>query len=756
EIYTQDADEEEVSPQSYPDYLEIRERDDLFTGVVAHAANFFSLDLGGQPEVAFGEVVSGNYFDVLGVRLSRGRGFIPEEDDVAGAPPVVVIGDGLWKRAFASDPDVVGKTLTIKGRPFDIIGVAPPEFTGLMVGFAADAWVPVASDAALSPGDVALDSRGSRWIIVKGRLRPGVTVEQAQAGMDVLATRLAGEYPDTNDDRGFKLIPTNDVRIFPFIDRVLTPVAALLMTVVGLVLVIACTNLANLLLARAVARRKEIAIRLAIGAGRLRLVRQLLTESMLLALMGGVLGLLVAYWTATFLVSFRPPIPVTMSLDLSIDARVLGFTFIISALTGVIFGLVPALQATKPDVVPALKNEAATIKTRWRALGLRNSLVVLQVAVSLVLLIGAGLFVRSLTRAQDIETGFEQERIAIMGLLPDLNDYSAERGRALYDQLRERAGGMPGVEATAIASRLPLGFSVSITSVRVEGAEIDPDEVPEMDYATIGDGYFEAMDIPLLRGRDFGDLDGESTQPVAIISEAGARLLWPGEDAIGKRVRIGGADEPFSTIVGVARDTKVRTLGEDHRPYIYEAFSQDYSPWMTLVVRTSGDPAAILPALRSELQALDETLPIMELKTMTEHLGIMLFAPRMAAVLLGIFGGLAVLLATVGLYGVVAFTASQRTREMGIRVALGAEPIDVVRLVIRQAVALVGVGAAIGVGLAFLATRPLSSLLFGIGASDPVTFGGVTLLLAAVALLASLVPALRAARVDPMVALRQE
>jgi predicted permease len=756
EIYSQEGDEEPIT-HAYPDYLDIRARDDLFSGVTAYTVDFFSVELGTEPEVTLGESVSADYFEVLGVPAAMGRAFISGEDDAPGAPAVAVISHAMWQRRFASDPAVLGRTLRVRGQTVEIIGVMPPKFKGLLVGFSSELWMPLTSNQSFAAGD-DLRNRGSRWLMMKGRLRPGVTPDQAQAGLDVLAGQLAAAYPETNADplRRFPVIPTNDVRLHPMVDRALVPVAALLMTVVGLLLLIVCTNLANLLLARALSRRKEVAVRLAIGAGRWRLIRQLLTESVLLAVLGGALGLLVAWGTVELLVRFQPPVFVRLSLDLGIDGRVLAFTFFVSVLAGVFFGLAPALQATRPQLTPALKNELEAVTRKYRTFGLRGSLVIVQVAVSLVLLIGAGLFVRSLIGAQRIDPGFERERAAIMTIAPTLADTDTAGVRNLYTELRERALGLPGVEAATLASRLPLGVSVNINELYVEGVDTPEDEAPSIDVTVVSPGYFETMGVPLLQGRDFVDGDDATSPLVVIIDEAAAQRFWPGENPIGKRLRLGGPEGPQRAIVAVAQTTKVRTLGEQPRPYLYVPLAQRHRGIISLVVRTAGDPAATLPLLRREGLLLDESLPIMELKTMKQHLGIMLFAPRVGGILLGVFGGLAILLATIGLYGVVSYAAAQRTREVGIRVALGARPGDVVRLVIGQGMVMVGVGAVIGLVLAFAGARPLGSFLYGIRPWDPSTFLGITLLLVGVAFVATMVPALRAARLDPTVALRRE
>ena len=755
EIYTQEADEPPVT-SSYADYDDISERSDLFSGVIAYEGRFFSVEGEGQAEVIMGEFVSDNYFEVLGVSAQRGRTLMSSEGDRTEVASAVVISDGFWKRGFASDPSVVGQTLTLNALAFDIVGVASAEFSGMFVGLAPDVWISHSSEAYLTPGSEELQDRAGRSTWMKGRLRAGVELAEAQAALDVLASQLAEAHPTTNAERQFVLMSSNDVRLHPMVDRALIPVAALLMIVVGLVLLIACANLANLLLARAAGRRKEVAIRLAIGAGRGRLIRQLLTESMLLALLGGALGLALAYWTTAFLVSFQPPIPIPVVLDLTIDVRVLAFTLVLAMTTGILFGLVPALQATRPDVVSELKDETTALARRYRKLGLRNSLVVLQVAASLVLLIGAGLFVRSLSNAQAIDPGFETEKAAIVGFNLEVSNYDVVQGREFYRNLTDRIRSRPGVEAVTLANRIPLGIMVRTTETYVEGADVPVDKAPEINVSTVSSGYFETMRVPLLQGRDFSDEDRESAPGAVIVSEAAAQRFWPGQNAVGKQLRLNDPEAPPRTVVGVARDTKVITLGEAPRPYIYLPFSREYDDMMSVVVRTSGDPTLMLPIIRDEVRGLDERLPVWELKTMREHLGLMLFAPRMGATLLSLFGGLAALLASIGLYGVVAYTASQRTREVGIRVALGARPADVVKLVVGQGMVLVIVGAAIGLGVALVATRPLATFLYGIQATDPLTVFGVSLMLCGVAFVASLIPAMRAARIDPMVALRYE
>ncbi len=755
DIYTLDGDETFMNPHDYPDYVAIRQDVETFVGVVAYAADFVSMTVGTESEVLFGESVSGNYFEVFGIPAARGRVFQGGTDDVPGAA-VAVISDGLWKRHYGADPNVIGKTITLRGLPFEIVGVAPDWFKGVWVGFNVEVWIPASAVTYFDPTRSGLEVRSGRNYLVKGRLQPGVTHEQAQARMDLMAAQLGAAFPETNADRTFHVIPSSDVRLHPNIDGTMVPVAALLMTVVGLLLLIVCSNLANLLIARALSRRREIAIRLAVGAGRGRLIRQLLTESLLLAVAGGALGLLLAWGITTAIVRFQPPIMISLSLDLGLDATVLAFTFGIAVLAGLLFGLVPALQATNPQLVPALKDLPSTIGSRYRRFGLRNVLVVVQVAISMVLLVGAGLFVRSLISAQKIDPGFEGESAAIVTVAPGLTGWDQARRDEVLNLLLERARVLPGVESAAMASRLPLGAAIQTNEIYPVGVEVNLESPPSVDIARVSPDYFQTLGVPLLEGRDFSESDDADASPVVIVSEATARRHWPGESPIGKTLRLGDPEGPISMVVGVARDTKVRTLGEAPRPYVYEPWMQGNRGFMSLVVRTSGDPGPLLPVLQREVRAIDPALPVMELKTMSEHLGLMLFAPRMGGILLAVFGGLAALLATVGLYGVVAYTAARRTREVGIRVSVGARPTDVIRLMIGQGATLVAIGAAVGLALAFVATRPLGSMLYGVSVSDPLTFGGVALLLVGVGVAATLIPALRASRLDPVKALRYE
>ena len=755
EVYTQDSGGFKYATSSYPDFADLRRQTTSFSDLAAYSTTIGSYDDGERTELLFGELVSGNYFPMLGLQPELGRWFLPEEDATPGSHPVLVLSHAFWQQRFAGDPAVLGKTLKLNGHIFTVVGVAPETMASSVPGLQASFWAPMMMMDAMSDRP-RLERRGGRGLLLRGRLKPDVTLEQAQEEMSALFAGLAEAYPDTNADRGLTLVPSSKVVLNPGIDGPLFGVAAVLMVIVALVLLIACSNIANLLLARAADRRKEIAIRLALGSSRARLMRQLLSESLLLAVLGGALGLLFALWTARLIVSFRPPLPVPLALDLNPDAKVLGFTLLLAVATGLVCGLAPALQASRPRLVPALKDEASSLGRGYRRFGLRNLLVVSQVAISTLLLIGAGLFLRSLASAQAIDPGFSLRSGAVAQVAPGFGGgYTPEQTREIYRQMLERARTLPGARSAALAEFLPLGLSSQSRGVQLEGqALVDKKDQPEVDTIAISTGYFATMGIDLPWGRDFTDHEQEGGPGVVILNETAAQRFWPGESPLGKRLSFNSGTD-WLEVVGVAKDGKYQTLGEEPKPFIYSNLAQGESPIMTLVV-AGDDQAALLGQVRAALVALDPHLPILDLHTMEEHLAIMLFPARLGAALLAAFGVLGLVLASVGLYGVVAYAVSRRTREMGIRIALGAGGSNVLRLVVREGMALVATGIGIGLLLALVATRALDKLLFGITATDPVTFVAVPLVLATVALLANLGPALRATRVDPMVALRYD
>ncbi len=763
-VFTTQKDGVTPAAVSYPDFLDFREREDLFAGAMAHTAAVVSVINADGSKVVFAEYVSANFFTVLGLSPSLGRAFAPIEDEPGAAETVAMISHQAWERRFGGDPNAIGATIRLNGRPVTIVGVGPKGFNGTMVGLRAEFWVPWGTAVQIEPGQQAtLDARTPRALSLTARLQPGVTVQQARVAMQAFGKQLAETYPESNEGRNVVTMSGNDVRLHPFIDAALYPVAGLLMAIVGLVLLVACTNLANLLLVRASTRRKEIAIRLSMGASRGRLISQLLTESTLLGLLGGAVGLAIAYWTAKLITSFRPPIAFPIAIDLSLDGTVLAFTLVLSVLTGVIFGLVPSIKASRPDLVSALKHATSSLGSMRRRFGLKNVLVVAQVAVSLVLLVAAGLFVRGLARAQLVDPGFETRNAAIATINLALAGYGTDEAREFYRELTRRLESYPGVRAIALVDRLPLAASVQTMGVKVDGHEPPPNEDEfAFDFSYVSSEYFKALGVPILRGRSFTENDVAGQPKLAIVNAAMAQQFWGTDAAVGQQFRT-GSPERTVVVVGVAANTKVRTLGEAPRRQFYLPLAQrapssvsNVVEFVSVVMSTEGDPAPMLEVLRREVVAMDSDVPLFAVKTMEEHLGIILFAPRMAAFLLSGFGLLAMLLACIGLYGVIASSVAQQTREMGIRVALGADRFRVVGMVVRDGMAMVGLGVVIGLSLSVLATRPIAGLLHGVSSTDTATFAGVAVLFAAVALVASYVPARRAANVDPMVALRYE
>jgi len=760
-IYNSTPEGEPYGTASYPELKGVQDLDEVFDGVLGFGLAVAGLSEGGQVDSLIGEVVTGNYFDVLGVRPALGRAFLAEEDETPGTHAVVVLGHGFWTRRFAADPSIIGSTIRLNGTPFDVIGVAPAEYRGLIPGFSMDFWVPAMMIGAVMP-DVpdALTGRHSRQFMMHGRLREGVGIEQAQSSVALLAGRLEASFPESNEGHEFTVLGADAVRLHPRIDRVLLPVAALLLTVVGLVLLIACTNLAGLLLARMSDRRKEIAVRLALGAGRRHIVGQLLGESVLLSLLGGAAGMLLATWLVNLIMGFRPPMLSFFTLDLGIDHRVLGFTFGLALASGLLFGIAPALQVSKPDLSRSLK-DGDGVAWRARRFSLRNALIVGQVAVSMLLLLVAGLFVRSLQSAQTIDPGFDTEDSVVFTMNAALR-YDEAGGREYFGKLVERVSAMPGARSVALTDRLPLGLWQQTMNIVVgddgvssrAGGPAGADGIEQIDFARIGPNYFRTLDVTLLAGRDFGPADGEDAARVAIVSETTTERLWPGEPAVGKFLRTQGGNT--IEVVGVARDTRVRSIGEAPRPYIYLPYQQRYESTMELVIATDRDPAVFLAEARDVIMQVDPEVAPLEFMTMSEGNAIILFPIRMAAGLVGAFGLLALLLSSIGVAGSLAYAVARRSHEVGVRMALGASPGNLVRMVVIGGLKLVGLGMAVGLGLALLTTRLLEQYLVGVSPTDPVAFVVISALLAGVAGVASYIPARRAAAADPLTVLRKE
>jgi predicted permease len=737
---------------SFPNYRDIRDRNNVFSGMVAYRYTPLGLSVNGVNERVWGYLATGNSFEVLGVKPALGRFFTPDDDKAPGAHPVAVITYDCWQKRFAGDPKVIGKTVIINGRNFTIIGVAPQGFYGTEIIYRPEIWFPAMMQEQIENWS-ALETRGQPAFFTQGRLKPGVTLSQAEAGLKTIAAQLAREFPNENEGMTVTLSPAGLLGA-----RMRGPIigfTGVLMAVVGLVLLLACANQANLLLARATERRKEIAVRLAIGAGRWRLVRQLLTESALLSMLGGALGLLLAYWLVDAIMAFKPPIDVALSTELQIDGRVLLFTLFVSALTGVVFGLLPALQATKPDLAPALKDEVSM--GGYRRSWLRNGLVVLQVSLSLLLLICAGLTLRGLQRAQLLDPGFTPQNALEMSFDLSMHGYEVQRAHEFRRRLLERVRALPGVQYAGLSGNVPLNLSVSSNPIYVEG---QPQQrganVPTAMASRATPGLLSALGTRLIQGRDFTEQDAELKKDVALVNETFARRFWSGQSALGKRFSNAGSAGPWIEVVGVIQDGKYFSLNEDATPFVYTNMLPSIGGSVTLVARTTGEPQSAMAAIRREFQQLDATAPLYNVRTMVEHMGIPLFPARVAATLLVGFGLLALTLAAIGIFGVMSYAVTQRTREIGIRIALGAQAGGILKLVVGQGSKLTALGLIIGLAVAFAGTRLMSGFLYGVSALDVVTFAGVSLLLALVALLACYIPARRAMKVDPIVALRRE
>ena len=745
---------------SYPDFLDYRNQATSFAGLTAEDMVQVAINSENQNDVIWGQVVSASYFDVMQVKPIMGRVFLPDEDKTIGGNPVVVLGHSFWQRRMAADPNVVGKKVQLNNHAFEVIGVAPEYFHGSKFALAMDFWVPISMAEDLRRNTGMLTDRGSHWMGVVGRLKPGVSMDQASAEMSAIAARLNQTYPDYRANNTQTKVMGEVEGRFEDMGGIFQSAGAVAMAIVGLVLLIACANVANLMLARAAARRKEIGIRLALGASRGRLIRQLLTESLLLSLLGGALGLLLAFWVSDLMEGFIPILEYNFISDFfALDSRALVFTLIISLGTGLVFGLAPALQSSNPDVVPVLKGDPeAARRGKRRAFGLRNVLVVAQVALSLVVLVCGGLFIKSFRKAQTMDPGFDNRNGLIVSLSPQLIGYDDEQTRNFYKQIVERVSHVPGIDAASMARTLPLGDSSNSNGPILKEGETLARGNAGRNIMTnvVSSGFFKTMQIPILEGRDFDDRDQQKTQKVVIVNQRMAQTLWPGESAIGKRILIGADSHDPLEVVGVVKTGKYRALAEDPKPFFYYPISQRRPSTMMMVMRSSVDPRSLVSAIRGEVQALDRRVPVSGVKTMDDHKTYALWAPNMAASFSLAFGVVAILLSAVGLYSVMAYVVSQRTREVGIRMALGANRADVLKMITRQGMRLAAVGVGIGLLLSLALAQVLSSLLIGVSGYDVTTFILVPALLAAVALVACYLPARRATKVDPLVALRYE
>ena len=756
------AEDRGVSDEiSYPDFVDYRNQATSFTGLAAEDMVQAALNTENQNDVIWGQAVSGNYFAVLEVKPAMGRPFLPEEDGARGAHAVVVISDSLWRRRLGSDPNIIGKAIQLNARQYQVIGVAPDFFRGTKFGLAMDFWAPIAMVEELRSATGLLESRDSHWMNVVGRLKPNVSLSQASAEMNAIAQRLNQSYSDARATGTQAKVLSELEGRWSEANLVIKTAGAIAMAIAGLILLIACANVANLLLARGAARRKEIGIRLALGASRPRLVRQLLTESLVLSLLGGGLGLLIAYWATQLMQGMIPVLDYNVINDFfSLDSRALLFTIAASVATGILFGLAPALHSSNPQLVPVLKGTSESQQRgKTRRLTLRNSLVVAQIALSLMVLVCGGLFIKSFRKAQSIDPGFNTTRNALLiSMNPLLVGYEDEKARNFYQRVIEQAKALPGVEAAGLTRLVPLGDSSNSTGPVLREGETLARGSAGRDVMTtvVSPGYFDAMQIPFIEGRNFDERDQQKTQKVIVINQRLAQILWPGESAVGRRILIGADSKDPLEVVGVVKTGKYRSLAEDPKPYFYSALSQRRPAAMTLVLRTNGDPLAVVGSVRSALHAIDPQVPMFAVKTMPVHLSWPLWGPNLAATFSLAFGVLALMLSAVGLYSVMAYVVSQRTREVGIRMALGANRRDVLRMVTGQGMKLAVFGVLLGLVMAIALSKVISSLLIGVSSYDVATFAVVSGLLTFVALIACYLPARRATKVDPLVALRYE
>jgi macrolide transport system ATP-binding/permease protein len=743
-----------IMPLSYPNLVDLRTDSHVFSGFAGYSAPIgLALSDDGEPEPLFAQLVTGNYFDVLGLRPAAGRFFLPQEDRTPGTHPVVVLNHRFWQRRFGGRSDVVGSTIRLNAIDFTIVGVAPNGFLGVTTMFGPDAWLPAMMAPLVLPRESAgmLTDRAALSFNGAARLAPGVTLRQAETQLSTAARTLEKSFPGPNTGRGISVLPLAEATIFPGMRQGLLLGSAVLMIVVGLVLLIACSNVANLLLARASSRRQELAIRLALGAGPHRLIQQVLTESVVLAAGGGALGFLAGMWGRNVLWSFRP-VPNNF-IDLTIDGRVIAFGAGLSLLTAVVFGIAPAWQASRSSVGNALAG-ARAVGSSGRGAAVRHGLVVGQMALSLAALVAAALFLRSIEQAYAIDPGFDASKLAVLSVNPQQARYDQPRTERFYREVRERLEGLPGVESISWATNQPLWAKI-YRRVALEGRVQQDGTTSVLTLVnTVDVDYFKTLGVALRRGRDFTRADRPDTRPIALVNDTMAAKYWPEQDPVGRRVQFEG--EPTSReIVGVVETTKYQTLGEAPQSCIFLPLAQNYSDAMVLYVRTRGEPASIVGTLQREVRALGHDVPISYATAVQSLLHDSLWMVKFGGGLLGTFGILALVLASVGIYGVTAYSVAQRTREMGLRIALGASPSAVRRLVLGHAMKLVGVGLGLGLVGALLLGRAMSSLLYGLRGTDALSLAASSLTLVLVAALASYLPAARASRIDPAISLRE-
>ena len=726
----------------------------MFSGAAIAVPTGVDLTLGGKKVQAFCQVVNANFFDVVGVQPQLGRGFSEEEEKTP--QPVVVLSYAMWNREFGGDPKLIGRAIQINEQDFTVIGIMPSTFHDVGSLGSPGAWVPMLMhDQILTDEDKKwFNDRGFRMAAMVGRLKPGVTVAQARASIHNLGLELEKEYPQNNGGRNEMLVPIDQTAIPPQLRSVYVRAGSLMFVIVGLVLLIACANVANLLLARATQRQREVGVRLAMGASRMRLIRQLLTESLLIALLAGGLGILFAYWGRSLLLSLMPPF-LQRRLDFTLDARVLFYTLVLALVATVLFGLMPAIEASKADRIAALKDRTGNPTGSARWYGLRGVLVMVQVALSLVALAGAGLFIHSLRNAQEMDPGFEVKHELVMFVNLGSEHYTQPRAEQFYKDVVERLTGVASVESASISDTYPFSGGLARTTF-TDGVDIkDPRNGKLTPVIAVEPGFFSTAGITMLGGRDFNEHDDAQGAMAGIVNKAAAEQMWPGEDPIGKHIHFLGETWDIA-IVGEVATVKYQTMGEPPQAIVYLPLKQHYSAQVVLYLRTKGDPEKAIPIARSTVQALGPAVPLLNVQTVPQVLVQSLTAPRVGAELLGGFGLLALVLAAIGTYGVMSYSVSQRTQEVGIRMSLGAQPRDVLRLILANGMAMVFAGVLAGLAISTVLARSINSLLYGIGAFDAPSFLITAGLLVGVALAACYIPARRAMRVDPIIALRYE
>lgn len=768
DVFTTGGDGDEYATSSYADFQDLKAQNTVFSDMTGYSPMMAPLSLGDRSRVALGQIVTANHFTMLGVQPFLGRLLVPADDDPSAAR-VVVISHRMWQREFGGDPAIAGKSLTLRGQPYTIAGVAPAAFTGVVPLLTPELWLPITQvdevepagvyDSVPSPvGKTTLERRGTRWMFIKGRLKPGTSAAQAHANVALIGTQLKAANPVTNKDRKMAAVPTEDVRLLvPQAGGVLSLGAAGLMGIVGLVLLIACANVAGMLLARASARRREIGVRLAMGASRGRLIQQLLVEGLLLGLLGAVAATGLAWALVQGMQTIPLPLPVDVAFDLRIDARVLSFSLLIAVGTGLLAGLLPALKASSPSLVSDLRGDTPVSKVGGRRWALRDALVVSQVALTAVLLVVAGLLLRSLGASERADVGFETRGLAAIALDTDMVRYEPARGLEFWRQALARVRAMPGVASAGLVSpTLPFTFNFNQQELRIDNRPYSPGQRGEViENVAISPGYLSTLGVPVTDGRDIAATDVAGGQDVAVINQTMARKFWPNESAVGHTF-FNPTNKRTYRIVGVSRDHKRHGVLEQASPFVYFAEAQRPSRYNFLLARTSGDATALVDAIRRELLAMEPSLVFMSANTMEHNLGLSLMPARVGAMLATAFGGLGTLLAAIGLYGVIAFSVARRTREIGVRMALGARPGRVLGMVMRQGFSIVAIGLVVGGLLAAAAAFALQGVLYGVRPLDPLAWTLAFSAMAAAAGLANFVPARRAMRIDPMTALRTD